>query len=216
MTPFDQSYFSNCYRDYALQNPPYKLAFYMSWVERLAPAKEALDILEVGCGLGSFLRYLHDRRPLHRLTATDISDFAVAETAKRTPSVDIRRAPADCKVFPDASFDCVCSFDVCEHVPDLESTLQAVADVLRPGGIFLLVVPVYDGLSGPLIRLLDKDPTHVHKMGRDFWLNWGRQRLQLLDWVGMVRYLLPWKYYLHLTTRRFRRHTPAILAVFRK
>ena len=99
---------------------------------------------------------------------------------------------------------------------NLDGVYRSIHAMLRPGGIFVLVVPVYDGLSGPLIRLLDKDPTHVHKVPRDFWLKWGASDMELVDYIGVVRYLLPWGYYLHLTTRFWRRHTPAVLAVFRK
>lgn len=43
--------------------------------------------------------------------------------------------------FPDNSFDAVVSFEVFEHVFNIEEVLKEVRRVLRPGGIFLLSVP---------------------------------------------------------------------------
>lgn len=216
MTIFDKAYFDSNYRSYPLQSQPVKLDFYIRNILRWAPAKPELELLEVGCGLGSFLAHLSARGAGFKLSATDISEYAVQETRRRAPQARVQQASADETPFPKESFDCICSFDVCEHVPNLNGVYEAIYSMLRPGGIFVVVVPVYDGLSGPIIRLLDKDPTHIHKEGRNFWLRWGSQRMELLDWVGAVRFLLPWGYYLHFTTRLGRRHTPAILAVFRK
>jgi SAM-dependent methyltransferase len=216
MTTFEKAYFDTNYRDYDRQNQPPKLNFYLRNLELHARKSGPLDILEVGCGLGRFLQYLHEQRPQHRLHATDISEYGVSQSLSKTPSATIRQASAEDQPFANESFDCICSFDVCEHVTNLDGVYRSIHAMLRPGGIFVLVVPVYDGLSGPLIRLLDKDPTHVHKVPRDFWLKWGASDMELVDYIGVVRYLLPWGYYLHLTTRFWRRHTPAVLAVFRK
>jgi hypothetical protein len=37
-----------------------------------------------------------------------------------------------------------------------------------------------------------------------------------VQWQGILRYLLPGGYYLHLVTEDLRRHTPAIIVVARK
>ena len=92
----------------------------------------------------------------------------------------------------------------------------AIVRMLRPGGHFMLVVPVYDGLSGPFVRRMDKDPTHIHKLARREWLTWMESRFAIVEWWGMVRYLLPGRLYLHLPTRLGRDHTPAILVVGRR
>jgi hypothetical protein len=90
-----------------------------------------------------------------------------------------------------------------------------VAAHLQPDGIFAFVVPVYDGLSGPIIRLLDQDVTHLQKHGRSFWLHLASRRFRVLAWHGLVRYLLPGGVYLNWPTRLCRQHTPAIAVVAR-
>ncbi len=168
----------------------------------------------MGCGLGRFVASLP--RDLYRAHATDVSRWALEQNRERFPHVDFREASAVETPFPGDSFDVVTAFDVIEHVPDLDAVEEAVRAMLRQGGLFVFVVPVYDGLSGPVIRLLDKDPTHVHKRPRGFWLDRASRRFEVLEWWGILRYLLPWKHYLHVPTRRLRAHTPAILVVARQ
>ena len=100
--------------------------------------------------------------------------------------------------------------DVSEHVPSLEGVLDSVEEKLEPRGHFLFVVPVYDGPAGPIVRPLDRDVTHLHKESRRFWLEWVTRRLELVEWWGICRYLLPWGYYVHQPTRWLRAIAPAI------
>jgi SAM-dependent methyltransferase len=53
------------------------------------------------------------------------------------------RMDATRMTFPDASFDLVYSYDVLEHVDDVEAVIQGVARVLRPGGLAYLVLNPY-------------------------------------------------------------------------
>lgn len=216
---FEADYFAANYRNYAAQNPAWKLRFYRSVIERLAPPPAPgggeRRLLDVGCGLGRFLADAAGHTPF-ALAGTDLSRHAVEHNRRRWPEIDFRVASAVDRPFPEASLDVVTAFDVIEHVPDLAGVAGAVGSMLRPGGLFVFVVPVYDGLSGPVIRLLDKDPTHVHKNPRRFWLEWAAERFAVLEWWGMLRYLLPGGLYLHLPTRRGRNHTPAILVAARR
>ena len=103
-----------------------------------------------------------------------------------------------------------------EHVPDCDGVAEHAREQLAPGGVFVFVVPAYDGATAPLHRMLDRDPTHVHKWPREAWLRWAARRFRVLEWHGILRYLLPGRRYLHWTTVPFRRHTPAILVACRR
>lgn len=214
---FESDYFARNYRDYAAQNPRRKLDFYRRLIERwAAPPTAGTEpaLLDAGCGLGRFLAHLAAAGGW-RLHGTDLSRHALEQNRSLLPQVDFRLASATDRPYPPASFDVVTAFDVLEHVPDLEAAGDALASMLRPGGLFLFVVPVYDGASGPLIRRLDHDPTHLHKDPRRSWIDWAARRFVVLEWWGILRYLLPGGFYLHLPTRRWRAHTPAILVAAR-
>jgi SAM-dependent methyltransferase len=51
-------------------------------------------------------------------------------------------APSDAIPFPAEHFDVVCAFNSLDHVEDLEGTIAEIKRVVRPGGLFLLIVEV--------------------------------------------------------------------------
>ena len=131
------------------------------------------------------------------------------------PDATIVLGSAEQSLFPAGSFDIITAWDVFEHVPDLDAASSSVMHMLRPGGLLTFVVPVYDGLSGPVIRRLDKDPTHIHQWSREKWVDWANSHFEHVEWHGLVRYLVGRKY-LHFPTARGRHHTPAILVSCRR
>ncbi len=96
------------------------------------------------------------------------------------------------------------------------SAISGKSGMLRKRSQARSVFGKLPGLSGPIIRLLDRDPTHLHKWPRQRWLDWAQSHFFLVEWKGILRYLLPGGYYLHLVTQVFRRHTPAIIVTARK
>ena len=197
---FDEQYFNTYYRDYVAQNPPRRLRFYAQTIERhLAPGAPR-RIHDIGFAFGRFLGSLD---PAWQIFGTDVSEFAVARAARENSRGVFKVAPAEARGV----------FDVIERLPDPDAVARAVIEELVDGGCFVFVVPVYDGLSGPVIRLLDRDPTHLHKWPRQRWLDWAESHFALVEWQGILRYLLPGGYYLHLVTEALRRHTPAIIVV---
>jgi len=209
---FEQEYYASVYPDYARQNPPRKLQFYRELVERVATLRAPMRILDIGCAFGAFLSALDPRWERY---GTDVSRYAVEKAKAALPDIRFARADIDAIPFP-GPFDVITSFDVIEHIPSLEAVASAVESRLAPGGHFVFVVPVYDGVTGPVIRALDKDETHVHKRSRDFWLDWARARFEVVAWCGIYRYLVPGLGYAHVPTRRLRRFTPAIAVTARR
>lgn len=112
-------------------------------------------------------------------------------------------------------FDAIVAFDVLEHIPAVDNTLEFVRQSLTPDGIFLFVVPVYDGPLGPIVNFLDSDPTHVHKRSREWWLGKVRDRFEVISWTGVVRYLVARRFYLHMPSSAIRAVAPAIAVAAR-
>jgi SAM-dependent methyltransferase len=208
---FEQEYYETNYRDYARQNPARKLAFYRGLAERAAAGRTNPGILDIGCAFGAFLSALD---PRWRRFGADVSQFATDRAALAVPGATFARAGVETIPFP-GPFDVVTAFDVIEHVPSLDRVASVVHSKLTPDGHFIFVVPVYDGPTGPLVRLLDKDATHVHKTSRDFWVAWAEEHFVPIEWWGIYRYLVPGLGYLHYPTRTLRRFTPAIAVLTR-
>ncbi len=206
---YEEEYFARNYRNYARQNPPSKLEFYRRLIDGATPQRPQRRILDIGCAFGAFLASLDDSWKLFGL---DPSQYAIHEAQKRLPQATLQTGSAIAIPYA-GPFDAIVSFDCLEHVDDLDAVRSGIAERLADDGAFVFVVPVYDGPTGPVIRLLDRDPTHVHKRERWFWIEWARQAFEVVNWWGAYRYLLPGGFYVHLPTRRFRRWTPAIAVV---
>jgi SAM-dependent methyltransferase len=69
-----------------------------------------------------------------------------------TNTSGIRHEDATQLTFKTASFDCILSFDVLEHIPDYNPALGEALRCLRPGGRLLLTVPFNLGATDHLER----------------------------------------------------------------
>ena len=208
----DQSgdYFSEAYRDYCRQSPDRKFDHYLNVIITDA-GSGPLDLLDVGCGPGAFLARTKTIYPDWHLSGIDIQEAAVRQASAAVPGAEIRVASASGQSFPSGAFDVITAWDSIEHVEDIDRVGKAIRAMLTPTGLFFFVVPVYDGVTGPLIRRLDKDPTHIHRESRGFWLNWAAEWFEVIRWHGIYRYLLPTGWYVHMPTRTLRNHTAAVL-----
>lgn len=98
---------------------------------------EPRDVLEVGCGTGTFAARLALALPSSRVTATDASPRMVELAAAR--GVEACVADIQALPFDGGSFDAVAGMWMLYHVPDLDTALAEVRRVLRPGGLFVAV-----------------------------------------------------------------------------
>ncbi|MBI1320634.1 MAG: methyltransferase domain-containing protein [Candidatus Hydrogenedens sp.] len=210
MNPYGAEYFGANYRDYAAQNPERKLAFYRALLREASP--QGGRLLELGCAFAPLLRSMG---PEWRRFGCDMSAHALAEARRADPGAGYAAASGEALPYA-GPFDAIAACDVLEHIPGIDRAGSEIDRLLRPGGALLFVVPVYDGPTGPIIQVLDKDPTHVHKRARGFWLDWAAERWTVERWLGIYRYLLPGGYYAHWPTRLLRHATPAIAVVARK
>lgn len=204
-------YYAEIYRSYESQNPSAKLDHYLECVAR-SVATDHPKLLDFGCGPGAFLKHVNTRKPGWRLFGTDVNEAALeALTAEMDAAVSLERIEPGSRPFPHTKFDVVTAWDVIEHVDDPSGLFRDIATWLAPGGLFAFVVPVYDGPAGSIVRFLDRDPTHLHKEGRDHWLSLADEAFSVRSWHGIFRYLVGSRWYLHFPTRRLRSIAPAIL-----
>jgi len=90
-------------------------------------ALEDRSILDVGCGLGMYVRAMgRFSRDVH---GVDIDEEKVAQASLELPN--IRVAPAEALPYPDGRFDVVLSHEVIEHVDDDHKALAEAVRVLK-------------------------------------------------------------------------------------
>jgi SAM-dependent methyltransferase len=117
------------------------------WVSRFdhsfpaSSASPGLRTLEIGAGTGTHVQF----EPNGEYVALELSD----QLASQIPQRDgLSVVVADCEQrlpWDDNSFDRVLAIHVLEHLYNLPAALVEVARVLRPGGVFCVVIPCEGG-----------------------------------------------------------------------
>lgn len=92
--------------------------------------------LDVGCGEGRFCRMLAEQG-VH-MTGLDPVQALLGEARRRHPDGTYVKGFAEELPFPSGSFDLVISYLSLIDIEDIESAIQEMARVLRPGGTLLI------------------------------------------------------------------------------
>lgn len=106
------------------------------------------DHLDIGCGLGTFLEAARQRGL--NAVGIDVGEYPVNYCRAR--GLKARLGSLTDTGFDDASFDLVTASNVLEHIPRSEDGLIEVRRILRPGGIFVFIVPNGAHLKAHLLR----------------------------------------------------------------
>lgn len=103
---------------------------------------EGLDILDIGCGDGEFLRWLEEiGANSARLHGVEVQTAKAEEAKRKSPALDIRRVDGKALPFADHSLDLVVAHVVLSSIvePSLREQLaREIERVLRPAGAFFL------------------------------------------------------------------------------
>lgn len=101
------------------------------------------DVLEVGCGDGSFL--FQNRQRWKSIQGIDVVDDVIEKAQKRDYGCPAHFSLFDCSreelTLPPESFDIVVSIATLQHMSDLALFFSNAQRVLRPGGFILFEVP---------------------------------------------------------------------------
>jgi SAM-dependent methyltransferase len=116
-----------------LGHPSYVWAFgqerRLELIRRYAPL-EGRTILDVGCGLGTYVRAFHRYTP--KAHGVDLDAEKVVEAGRELPH--IAQASAEELPYRDGTFDVVLSHEVIEHVHDDRQAIAEAVRVLRSPG----------------------------------------------------------------------------------
>ncbi len=124
----------------ALGNPSFVWRFgqdrRLNLIRQFTPL-EGARILDVGCGLGVYVRKF--REFSDRVVGIDIDRKRLIEGARTTPGLML--SASEQLPFRDSAFDVVVLNEVIEHVRDDRATIAEALRVIRPGGHIVIYAP---------------------------------------------------------------------------
>jgi SAM-dependent methyltransferase len=125
----------------------------------LEGAPAGARVLDVGCERGELLNVLKEAGCA--VAGTQLSQ-AAAGFAREHFGIDVFVGELQDAPFEPGSFDVILMINVLEHLPDPESYLRRVAELLKPGGIFWVELPNAGSFTAALSekRWLHHDPPH--------------------------------------------------------
>ncbi len=115
------------------------LQMYADFCRRFIAGKRG-RLLDVGCGLGYFVKTL-SAYPGWRAFGYEISRQAVDFARTKLGLPNVLRGRVEASGFPPGSFDIITLWDVIEHVPDPDPLLSYLASRLKPTGLLFMHTP---------------------------------------------------------------------------
>lgn len=140
-------------------------------LEALKQIPPGAKVLDFGCGAGALLRSIQHERPDLSYFGVDLSQLAINEAAASSTNISYSTI-IDTLPYPDQYFDCILMFEVLEHVPNPDQTIQEVYRTLKPHGIYFLAVPQEKSLltlQGWLLKLFHFKPSQPTAGHLWFW-----------------------------------------------
>jgi 2-polyprenyl-3-methyl-5-hydroxy-6-metoxy-1,4-benzoquinol methylase len=142
------------------------------WAGEAARRGETLSLLDIGCGWGPLLRYLDTKPHFDRLriSAADVVDAALYRKDAYAEYF-IGDLTGGYPEIASARYDIVVCEQVLEHLDRLDTALDTLVRVLRPGGTLVIGVPIFlpplhlarKYLVPPLARLLGHPDSASHQ-----------------------------------------------------
>ncbi|MEX0340925.1 MAG: class I SAM-dependent methyltransferase [Arenibacterium sp.] len=136
----DAAFWSRISRKYAA-DPIRNMEGYLNTLERTKSFLKADDnVLEIGCGTGSTALLLAPH--VAHITASDLAPCMIEigqekRVSDAVENVTFKVAEVFDHAPDDGSFDAVLAHNLLHLLPELDQTLQRVAALTKPGGIFI-------------------------------------------------------------------------------
>ena len=113
--------------------------------------EQRCTLLDIGCGMGFFLEVAREMGC--DVKGLDISPYA-AKHCRDQLNLDVYCGTLETASYQSNSFDFITGFDSLEHISGYSVFLSEVKRVLKPDGMFILLVPNYDSLVFQLERII--------------------------------------------------------------
>lgn len=161
-------YDENYYRAWLTQQKSRRIRMWRTRLDRIEHRIKKGNLLDVGCGDGSFLELAQQGG--WAIHGTEYSPHASQFTGKRL-GIQVYCGDLATAGYPETAFDVVTMWHVLEHVTDPMSHLLEIHRILKPSGLLVLAVPnvndrvmqwAYRIIRGRPLKLFSQADREVH------------------------------------------------------
>lgn len=111
----------------------------LEFIAQTGLLKAGDKILEIGCGIGTVVYELKSQG--YDVIGIDISQEAIIYGLKKYGDIHLEAQAAEALPYEDESFDVVLSFDLFEHIAQVDKHISEVYRVLKSEGYYLFQTP---------------------------------------------------------------------------
>jgi SAM-dependent methyltransferase len=186
---FDDKYYYSYESRSAIRNKGDKPYLYSYWARYFRALKPSGKLLDVGCGLGFFLKRMQN---IYDSYGVDVSEYSVEETRKVALKARVHIASATELPFHDDYFDIITAFDIVEHLENPEVFFREASRLLKKDGMLLISTPNPASLGARIKNKTEnaKDPNLPSKPSY-VWIGCvDKTHITILtpeEWSGIVR-----------------------------
>lgn len=138
-TPFSAAGDESFYVELDRVRPQHRTRWKWEHEQIINHITSGMKVLEIGCGWGTFLRKAKENGAL--VTGLELTKNVVESNL----DLDLRAELIEQHAIDNVGmYDLVCSFQVVEHIVELNSFLKKSIECLKAGGKFVISVPNYD------------------------------------------------------------------------
>ena len=121
--------------------------YYMPWKweheQALKYIKPGMKVLEVGCGFGGFINEVGNRIANIDIIGLELNKDVIEKASSEGLTILPEMIEQHASKYPD-TYDIVCSFQVLEHISELNSFIDSNLKAVKIGGYLIIAVPNND------------------------------------------------------------------------
>lgn len=154
-------------------------------LQALLEHKTGGSLLEIGCGMGGFLRMAEQHFAVEGM---DVSSYAV-EAMRPHFGERVRVYNVEQRPLPREQYHVIAVFNILEHLRQPNKVIDKISAALQPDGLLIGSVPNNQGVVGGLVTRLGNfvDRTHVSTFTPDVWQRmFNRSGFRSIDFFGEI------------------------------
>jgi 2-polyprenyl-3-methyl-5-hydroxy-6-metoxy-1,4-benzoquinol methylase len=137
-TILEDHYQEEYYREWIRSQAASRLSLWKKRFRTLARYKTSGRLLDVGCGIGTFLDVA--KKSSWEVSGTEVSGYAV-RYIKETYGIDVKKGLFEQLTFPEKHFDVITFWHSLEHVADPVANLTYARKLLKNNGFLVIACP---------------------------------------------------------------------------